>query len=308
MKLTTSGESTLLQALQRLVPGASNRTLRQMLQQGRVRVCGVPCGIAARALHAGDLVEVGAAKKPDSASLHGIQVVHEDDDLLVILKPGGLLTVSTALEKERTVYALLRARARENRSKPPWVVHRLDKFVSGLLVFAKSRAVRERLRALFKRHDIERRYWAIVEGRVAPDEGTVQSDLAESRATGRMQSAPTGGGKRSVTHFRVLRRFADLTSLEVTLETGRKNQIRVHLSEMGHPIAGDRAYGSKTNPLGRIGLHAFVLGFRHPRTGQQLSFRSEPPPEFRRYLPGAEGTRRSGAVSDRHRRDRQSHG
>ncbi len=92
-------------------------------------------------------------------------------------------------------------------------------------------------------------------------------------------------GKEAVTHFRVLRRLPDLTALEVTLETGRKNQIRVHLSEMGHPIAGDRAYGGTADPMGRLGLHAFLLGFGHPRTGRSLRFRTDPPEEFRRFLP-----------------------
>lgn len=287
MKATLSVPATLLQALQQLVPGASNRTLRQMLRQGRIRVGGLICKIAGQQLQVGDIIEVG---DPDGSepTVHGIRILYQDDDLLVAHKPAGLLTVSTALEKERTAYAFLRSHVGESRTRQLFVVHRLDKFASGVLVFAKSRSIREKLRVLFRRHDVERKYWAVVEGRVAPDQGTVRSRLAQDK-TGRMRSTlESVAGKSAVTHFRVLRRFSNLTALEVTLETGRKNQIRVHLSDMGHPIVGDRAYGSAMDPLGRMGLHAFVLGFRHPRSGKRVVFRTDVPPEFRRYLPSEE--------------------
>jgi 23S rRNA-/tRNA-specific pseudouridylate synthase len=159
--------------------------------------------------------------------------------------------------------------------------------VSGLLLFAKSESAQVFLRSLFEAHAIDRRYWAIVEGRVKRDAGTIESHLAEDR-TMRMHS--TGNpreGKRAVTHYRVLRRFQELTSLEITLETGRKNQIRAHMSELGHPIVGDRAYGSTIDPLGRMGLHAFRLGFEHPVLRRPMDFRIEPPPEFKPYLPHA---------------------
>jgi RluA family pseudouridine synthase len=165
-----------------------------------------------------------------------------------------------------------------------YIVHRLDKFVSGLLVFAKSERVQAALRRLFEAHDIDRRYWAIVEGRVHGDSGTIRSHLAEDRSLRMRSTTDTSQGKHAVTHYRVLRRFPRLTALEITLETGRKNQIRAHLSELGHPVAGDRAYGSTVDPLGRMGLHAFRLGFEHPIRKVQLRFETEAPPEFRRYL------------------------
>jgi 23S rRNA pseudouridine1911/1915/1917 synthase len=139
---------------------------------------------------------------------------------------------------------------------------------------------------VFSRHKIRRKYWAIVEGAVDKERGTIQSRLAEDKTFRMHSTEDEGRGKAAVTHYRVLRRFENLTALEVILETGRKNQIRVHLSEMGHPIVGDRAYGSTRNPLGRLGLHAFYLGFAHPVRGTPLSFQTEPPPEFRRYIPG----------------------
>lgn len=256
-----------------------------MLEQGRVRVNDETQKAASRTLHAGDVLEVGS-RSGVRKLVRGIEILFEDDELLVIHKPAGLLTVATPHEKEHTAYAYLREYVKErNPHRKLFIVHRLDRFVSGLLVFAKSQAVKEQLQALFMKHDISRKYWALVEGRVKKDQGTIRSLLAQDRAQRMRSTKDATTGKHAVTHFRVLRRFSNLSALEVTLETGRKNQIRVHLSEMGHPIVGDRAYGSTMDPVGRIGLHAYLLGFRHPRSGSRLLFQTEPPAEFRRYLP-----------------------
>ncbi len=221
-----------------------------------------------------------------SVSFHGLDILYEDPDLLVVHKPAGLLTVATEHERERTAYAYLRAYLKQHRpGGKVFVVHRLDKFVSGTLTFAKSELVQEKMQALFRRHSIERRYWAIVEGRLKQDHGTVRTFLAEDRSRRMHSTSGAGEGKRAVTHWQVLRRFPKWTVLEVSLETGRKNQIRAHLSEMGHPIVGDKAYGSTVDPFGRIALHAYRLGFSHPTTGTPLLIETQPPPEFRKYLP-----------------------
>jgi len=256
-----------------------------MLSRGRVRVNGEPCQIAARRIKVGDVVEIGRKPVP-VASAFDLEIVWEDPWLVVVHKPAGLLTVSTLHERERTVYSLLRAhlKARSPRQNA-FVVHRLDKFVSGLLVFAKSERVQEELKKLFARHAIERRYWAVVEGRIAKDHGTVRSRLVEGPNMRVRSTMDEKEGKPAITHYRVLRRFPNLTALEITLETGRKNQIRVHMSELKHPIAGDKAYGSRINPLGRLALHAFCLGFRHPMQGTSLDFKTDAPAEFRPYLP-----------------------
>lgn len=255
-----------------------------MLSQGRVRLNGKPCKIPRQEVVPGDVLEVGERRGP-SPQIHGIEILFEDDDLLVIHKPAGLLTVATPHERERTAYAFLRGYLKDRNSKQKlFIVHRLDKFVSGLLVFAKSEGIKEALQIQFQKHSIVRKYWAIVEGRVEKDRGTIQTHLAEDRNQRMRSTKDTAGGKRAVTHYRVRRRFSTVTALEITLETGRKNQIRVHLSESGHPVIGDQAYGSTINPIKRMGLHAFCLGFVHPRTQQQLQFRTDPPAGFSRYL------------------------
>jgi 23S rRNA pseudouridine1911/1915/1917 synthase len=270
-----------------LVPGAANRTLRQMLDAGRVRVNGEVCKIARKPLVRGDVVEIGDRTESSvSSRIHGIEVLFEDDHLLIIHKPAGLLTVATLHEHERTAYAFLRARLKQQDPRRKiFIVHRLDKFVSGLLVFAKSEQVQAGLQHQFHEHSIDRKYYAIVEGTVEREHGTIESRLAENHARRMHSTDKPEAGKRAVTHYRVLRRLSNVTALEVRLETGRKNQIRVHMSESGHPIVGDQAYGSTTDPFGRIGLHAFLLGFDHPVTGKRMHFETAPPAEFRKYLP-----------------------
>jgi RluA family pseudouridine synthase len=259
-----------------------------MLSQGRVSINGEAHSNGTREVRPGDILEIGPRRAPAKLP-GGLSILFEDNDILIIVKPVGLLTVATEDEREETVYFYLRQylQQRDKRQRL-FIVHRLDKFASGVLVFAKSERIKLRLQGIFMRHDIQRKYWAIVEGNVEKAQGTIRSHLAENRSL-RMHSTPDSlKGKAAVTHYRVLRRAGKVTSLEVTLETGRKNQIRVHLSEMGHPIVGDRAYGSTRDPLGRLGLHAFLLGFRHPTTGEDLLFRTDPPHEFRKYLPKAD--------------------
>ena len=290
MKTTASVSGILLDVLERMVPSASRRTLRQTLAQGRVCVNDEVCIRANHSIHAGDIVEIGEARTVAAKLSYGLEVLYEDDAILVVHKPVNLLSVAAGGERERTAYACLRAWLKEHNPRQKlFIVHRLDKFASGVLVFAKSEQVQERLKVLFSRHDIERRYLAIVQGVVGKNQGTIRSYLYEDRMMRVHSTDDSSRGKLAITHYRVLRRFRDMTSLEVMLETGRKNQIRVHLSDIGHPIVGDRAYGEttknpSTDPLKRLGLHAFRLGFIHPVTGKSMLFQTDPPPEFVRYL------------------------
>jgi 23S rRNA pseudouridine1911/1915/1917 synthase len=285
VKTVVAAPGSLLDTLQLLVPGASKRTLRQMLIQDRIRVNGVVCRIAAHQVQTDDTIEIGPRRYLPKLP-PGLEILFEDDVLLVVHKPSGLLTVATPDEREQTAYAYLRQYLQGLKPRQSlYIVHRLDKFASGVLVFAKTENVQSRLKDIFSRHDIQRRYWAIVEGKVEQNSGTIRSYLAEGKSF-RMYSVRDGKqGKPAVTHYRVLRRFPNLSALEVTLETGRKNQIRVHLSEIGHPVVGDLTYGGVADPLGRLGLHAFHLGFIHPTRNEPVEFTVAPPPEFLPYLP-----------------------
>lgn len=256
-----------------------------MLVQERIRINGRVCRKAEHPVLAGDAIEIGPRKNPPVLP-PGLDILFEDEAIIIVQKPSSLLTVSTPDERDRTVYAHLRRYLKElNPRKDLFIVHRLDRFASGLLVFAKTEDIQLQLKELFSRHDIRRMYWAVVNGRVEQESNTIRSNLAENRAFRMYSVTDRKQGKPAVTHYRVLRRFPDFTTLEVTLETGRKNQIRAHLSEIGHPIAGDQAYGSEADPLGRLALHAFHLGFTHPTLGTPVEFTTEPPPEFLPYLP-----------------------
>ena len=289
MRYTIPAPASVGDCLGRLFAEASGRTRKQMLVSGRVLVNGTPVRRADVALAAGDVVEV-TGKSPRVPPLPpGLRVVHEDDDLIVVDKPARLLTIATERERERTVYAHLTARMRARMPRARvFIVHRLDRDASGLLVFATSPEAKRSLQAQFAAHTVERRYVAVVEGRL--DAGGVSNRLVDD-APGRVRAThDRARGRPAATRWRVLRHGARHTVLEVWLETGRRNQIRVHLAGLGHPIAGDAAYGSRADPFHRLALHAHVLGFDHPRTGDRMRFAAPHP--FAVANLGVEATRR----------------
>ena len=279
MKLAVREAQSLLDALALLYPESSRTTLRQMLQTSRVRVNGVVEKNARRELVRDDLVEVGQKSVPPPLP-EGLAILHEDDDVIVVLKSHGLLTVATERERETTAQAYLNVYLTAKGGERVHVVHRLDRETSGVLVFAKHFAAREGLKEKFAAHDIERVYVAVVEGELDPPKGTFRSHLRERKDL-RMESVdPHPDAKLAVTHYRTIETNGRFSMLEIRLETGRKNQIRTHLSEAGHPVVGDRLYGSTINPLGRLGLHAKLLGFDHPATGQHMVFTAPLPKGF----------------------------
>ena len=219
-----------------------------------------------------------------------LDILYEDDCIIVADKPSGLLTMSTGKEGEITAYSILTdyvrsARGgRNTRDKGRiFIVHRLDRDTSGVIVFAKDEQTKHALQDDWNETILERKYIAAVEGTPEYDEGTVASYLKDNPKSMKVSSSWTdNGGKYSVTHFKVLRSSGQYSLVEFELETGRKNQIRVHASVIGNPVAGDRKYGSVSNPLHRLCLHASTLAFHHPRTGQLLRFDTGIPKDFMR--------------------------
>jgi 23S rRNA pseudouridine1911/1915/1917 synthase len=278
VRYTVPAAVALRDCLARLLAEASGRTRKQMLAAGRVRVNGTTARRPDIALAAGDVVEIGGKAPPRPTLPPGLGLVYEDEDVLVVDKPAGLLTIATEHERERTVYAYLTTHA---RMRAPggrvFVVHRLDRLASGLLVFATSPGAKRALQAQFAAHTAERTYLAVVEGRPARPEGVIESRLLDDVPGRVRETRRAGHGRVAVTRWRMLQAGLRHSVLELRLETGRRNQIRVHLAGLGHPIAGDAAYGARTDPFGRLALHARVLGFDHPRTGTRLRFVSPPP-------------------------------
>ncbi|MGH7278661.1 MAG: RluA family pseudouridine synthase [Candidatus Rokuibacteriota bacterium] len=265
--------------MQALHPASSRTTLRKWLAAGRVRVNGVVVRRGDRPVDAGDRLQLGPAPPP--AFPAPLRLVHEDDDLLVVDKPPGLLTIATAHERERTVYRLLSDYVAGLSGRRIFIVHRLDRETSGLLVFARSPDVKRHLQSQFEARSVERLYVAVVEGRVREASGVLRGRLVQDPARRVRPTRDPRRGQEAITRYRVLAHGRDTTRLELSLVTGRRGQIRVQLAELGHPIVGDRLHGSRRDPLRRLCLHATRLAFTDPR-GRRVHFESRPPAGFQR--------------------------
>lgn len=277
-RVAAPGPLPLRDRLRSLYPESSGRTLKGWLLAGRVRVNGAVVRRGDTAVRPDDRVDLGDVPPPAFPPM--LRRIHEDEDIIVIDKPAGLLTIATARERERTAYRLLMeyASALEGRI---FVVHRLDRETSGVLVFARSPRAKRDLQEQFAHRSVERVYVALVEGRVRAESGTLTDRLVQDRALRVRPTRDHRAGKEAITHYRVLRRGALTTALELTLGTGRRGQIRAQLAALGHPIVGDKKSGSRMNPLRRMCLHATRLGFVHPR-GRQVIYTSPPPSAFER--------------------------
>ncbi len=275
----------LLPYLLEKYPSRGRNKVKALLTRGQVVVGGKVVTRHDHGLKPGDEVQIlstGAIEQRQITA--GMKIVYEDDAIIVIDKPPGLLSIATDDEKERTAYHLLTDHVKQrNHRDRVFIVHRLDRDTSGLMLFAKSPEVKNQLQERWEEAVIERAYVALVQGRVKDDAGTIDTWLKESK-TMTMYVCRAGDGVHAVTHYRVLERGAGLSLLEVRLETGRKNQIRVHMQSIGHSVVGDKRYGAKANPLGRLGLHARVLSFQHPVSGKTLRFETAIPRAFRAAL------------------------
>ncbi len=237
-------------------------------------------------------------KKRAPSSRHqprGVTILYEDRDILVVDKSPGLLTISTEKRETRTAYYRLTDYVRKGYAKSRnriFIVHRLDRDVSGILVFAKTSEAKEYLQERWE--GTEKKYLAVVHGRLAKKTGTFSSYLAENKAHVMYSTSDARKGKLSYTAYRVLKETEEFSLLEIDLITGRKNQIRVHLAENGHPIVGDEKYGEKDTTHKRLALHAKSISFKHPFTGKQVTFEAKVPGYLSSLVGGighAEGVR-----------------
>ncbi len=263
------------------------KQVRTWLKYQAITVNGRPVTQFNHPLVPGDVVAVRKDRfaAPRTVLSCGIKVYFEDASLIVIDKPENLLSIASEAEQEKTAYFQLNEylrRGHEKSRERVWIVHRLDRETSGLMVFAKTAAAKDTLQTGWDR--AEKRYEAVAEGRIAKDRGTFESDLNETNPF-RVFSAPASEQTRhAVTHYRVVARNQGRTLVELTLETGRRHQIRVHLADAGHPIIGDKKYAAKSDPAKRLGLHACGLKFPHPETGTELRFTSPLPKDLARLV------------------------
>lgn len=300
---TVDEKGCLLDYLFKVLADTKKTRVRQFLKFQTVSVNGAVTTRFDYVLQPGDQVCVRTAKDPAVASAaappkFGIEIVFEDPAVLVIHKPSGLLTIATDRVATKTAFYALHeylieaqrqrfgkggaGRSVPGRKKLIFIVHRIDKDASGLLVFAKNEEVKHSLQSGWK--NVKKKYFAVVEGIPKEKSGSVTSFLRENKALNVYTANRADDAKLSTTRYRALRSSAHYSLLEIELDTGRKHQIRVHLADLGHPIAGDERYGCKTNPAGRLALHACELAFVHPVSGKRMVFHSPMPDSFDQIL------------------------
>ena len=277
--LTVDRADTLLPFLLSHQKGKSRNNIKALLTRGQVLVDGQAVTRHDHPLVPGQTVSLRPRLQGGDLPF---PLLYEDADLLAIDKPAGLLSTANEREQERTAFRAVSDWLRDRGEGRAFLVHRLDRDTSGVLLFAKSEAVQQRFQNEWNTLIRRRGYRAVVEGAPPEPAGTIRTQLRENRIH-RVYSVRSGG-KTAVTHYQVERLGADYALLAVAIDTGRKNQIRVHFSELGCPVAGDKVYGAATDPLGRLCLHAHELSFAHPVTGAELLLRSETPWGFSRLV------------------------
>ena len=257
-------------------PGLTRSAAKGLLRSGRVTVNGAVVTRHDHPVTPTDAVRVGPAVADRSLTAAGLRIVFEDAAVVAVDKPAGLLSVATDGEKTDTAFARLRDHLEARRAGRPFVVHRLDRDTSGLLLFAKSPGVRDRLQADWEA--VRKVYLAVTDGVPTPPTGTVENHLREGRDLHvRAVSSTAPGSVRAASRYRVVGGRGRYAAVAVELLTGRKHQIRVHLAGLGCPVIGDPLYGDAPGPAGRLGLHAERLSFPHPTTGAVVELHAPPP-------------------------------
>ncbi len=272
----------LLEFVAERMPDKSRTDLKALLRHGHIMAGGEVTTAFDAPVSPGAEASVNLARPFVVLRHPRLQLVYEDDDVIVVTKGYGLLSVSTqSHHKDETAYDILRDYVkRQNPANKLFVVHRLDRDTTGLMMFAKSEVAQETLRHNWNNMVLDRLYVALLEGYVEEDSGFVKSRLAENSQFVVYSTNNPDEGRLALTRFNVLKRGSGLSLVEFSLDTGRKNQIRVHASEMGHPISGDKKYGAKGSRLHRLCLHARTLRFAHPVTRKDMHFELPVPARF----------------------------
>ncbi|MFI3294763.1 MAG: RluA family pseudouridine synthase [Rikenellaceae bacterium] len=287
LEYTVSEPTQLLESLFANLGDKSKTTVKSYLSNRQVSINGCATTQFNAPLAQGDRGGVSFTRQKESFRHPLIKVVYEDDSMLVVSKREGLLSIATDKEPIKNAYAIMSHYIkRDNPSARLFVVHRLDRETSGLMLFAKNREIQQTLQFNWNENILERKYYAVVEGVIEQDEGVIESYLTESKAL-KVYATDHEHGKLAITAFKVLRRAKENSLLELQLETGRKNQIRAHLEYVGHSIVGDKKYGAKSNPLSRVALHAGSISFVHPVSGERMDFRTSIPELFEAIFGGS---------------------
>ncbi len=281
---TVTEPDTLLPFLLSHVKGKSRNNVKSLLARRLVAVDGVPLSRFDTPLSPGQQVALLPSSAPKADALP-FPLLYEDEHLIVVNKPAKLLSVANDKEKVRTAYHMVtdyvKARRVDDRI---FVLHRLDRDTSGVLMFARDAQTKELFQSKWNEMVTRRGYLAVVEGVPKPERDTIRSYLVETDTHLSFSGAPGKGAKEAVTSYEIKKAGGGYALLDINIETGRKNQIRVHMKEKGCPVAGDKQYGARTNPIGRLCLHASELSFTHPATREQVTFKAKMPRDFNRVF------------------------
>lgn len=282
--LEVNEDALLMQFLLSRLKGKNRDNIKSLLKNKQVVINNHPVSQFNHPLHKGDILTVKGMRADDMPSENYLKIVFEDEHIIVIDKMPGLLSVSDGNNHVTAFGILTEWVQKQDPKNKVYIVHRLDQYTSGLLMFVKSEAIQNIFRNEWKQYITERTYTAIVEGDVKKSQGRISSYLLENNALVMISSQDPAKGKMAITHYKKIKSNERYSMLEVNLETGKKNQIRVHMQDIGHSIAGDRKYGARTNPIRRLCLHATVLALNHPVTGKIIRFESPIPQEFLRLF------------------------
>jgi 23S rRNA pseudouridine1911/1915/1917 synthase len=280
-----ASECELLPYLMTLPLGLSRKQAKDLLRFRAVHVQNKAPARHDTSLQPGDIVTVSLRKEPRDTTLvtNGLRILYLDDAILVVDKPSGLLSMGSAREKERTAHRILNEHLKaltKSGLQQIFIVHRLDRETSGLMIFARTEAAQVVLQQNWK--EVTKKYLAVVEGVPAQPHGILKDNLTETRSLFVRRVAQ--GGEIAITHYRVIGQYRDRSLLEVRLETGRRHQIRVQLAFLGHPIIGDQKYGARTDFAQRLALHSCELRFRHPSSAAAMEFHSPLPVRLKKLI------------------------
>jgi len=280
--LRVTEPAELMQFLLAKMGGMSRNSVKSLLSHRQVMVNGKVTTLFNTALKAGDTVLISSARGNIELTHPKLKIIFEDQYLIVVEKKEGLLTVSTGKSDETTAFSILKNYVKKaSPQNRIYVVHRLDRETSGVIMFAKTREIQLAMQEHWHEVVTRRVYVALVEGKVEKEKDTIVTWLTENEKSLKIHSSDTdNGGQQAITHYRVVKSNEKFSLLEIELETGRKNQIRVHMQGIGHPIVGDKKYGSTSTVIGRMGLHARILAFIHPMSLENVSFETVVPRNF----------------------------
>lgn len=285
LTISVTEEAFLLEFLYQKLQDYPKKKIKSFLTHGNILVDDVVTTQYNATLKKGMIVKVVFGKVVFDKKKKVLPILYEDRDFIVINKPAGLLSVPTDREKENTAYQMVKEHVKSLHPKENvFVVHRLDQDTSGVLVFTKQEKLKDLLQENWNSLVKKRQYLAIVEGTVPEKQGTIKTYLKENKNNMVYSTKNKNEGKLAITNYQVMKIRNGYTLLNVFLDTGRKNQIRVHMKEIGCPIIGDKKYGAKTNPMKRLGLHAKEIAFYHPITKKYYDFQAPLPAMFKKLM------------------------